>query len=270
MRLRIEIPAEAVPDAIGQMKCVIRYTVFAVGALAALWADNGKKPTLVSPHQLSSQQRFLLKGSGDRYEKAGKERLVLSGSIDDYNNGSKSGSASARITIEFPDQAKIENLVTGERVNFDGSVLQKSTGQASKQELDLMETMVNDSTDGFFAAALRGAAVRSLGTHFKTNDAGNTVYCNLFELYDTVKIRGATQVNIKTYCFDSTTGLLRTVSYESGGVKVQTRFSNWTTVDGQAVPQAISRTENGKQTFGFAATIAATASTALDGLFGKP
>ena len=238
--------------------------------MTAICAENAKKPVLVSSHRLSSSQRMLLKSAGDRYEKAGKERLVLNGTLDSFNNGTKAGSSPARITIEFPDQVKIENLGNGERVNFDGTSVQKSSGSASKQDLDFLETLLNDSTDGFFAASLRRASIQSRGAFFKFTDNGKTGYCNLFELREPVKVRGTSQPSAKIYCFDSFTGLLRSVRYYSGSTKIEIRFGDWIVVNGQSIPKTIARLENGKQTLGFGASVAATVASAPDGLFARP
>ena len=56
----------------------------------------------------------------------------------------------------------------------------------------------------------------------------------------------------KRFYFDSDTGLLLHTRYQDG-VGVETRFSNWTAVDGSMYPFRIERYENDVPVFSFAA-----------------
>jgi hypothetical protein len=65
----------------------------------------------------------------------------------------------------------------------------------------------------------------------------------------------------KLYGFNSKTGLLESVSYvvssQGTSLRVETLFSNWQTIQKQAVPGSITRLENGSPVFTFVAASAA-------------
>lgn len=233
-------------------------------------ADNSKTNKLVATHRISSSHRAFLKSAGDRYEKEGKERLILVGTAELFSNGVKSSTLRVRVTLEFPDRLKIENLENGERVNFDGAVSQKSAGGLSKQDLDLAESLLSDSTDGFFAALLHGAAAKTIGSYYQLSPMDKSAYCSLVQLRDVVKVRNESQSSVKVYCFDSQTGKLRSVRYASGGSAIETGFADWMDVAGQPVPRKVVRLENGKQTIVVSITAASMSTTAADGFFSKP
>jgi hypothetical protein len=85
----------------------------------------------------------------------------------------------------------------------------------------------------------------------------------------TVKARNTQESSDKTYCFDSTTHLTRSVAYRVAGVAVETRFANWLTVGDQVFPGAITRIENNVPVFTLTIQSVAVSPKVSDGAFGN-
>jgi hypothetical protein len=141
-------------------------------------------------------------------------------------------------------------------------------------DLDLIETLVYDSAEHFFAAQMQGNATRFLGSRFRMDDGANPdyngPYFDVYKIADQIKASGQDRP-AKLYYFNSDTLLLERVSYvinrDGAEISVETRLSDWRATDGQQVPRRIERFENGKPVFVLTLWSAAVAHRADDGMF---
>ena len=87
-------------------------------------------------------------------------------------------------------------------------------------------------------------------------------------------MRPGTPVQQKVFYFDSQIGQFARCRYkiQSNGdvVDVQTRYSEWTKVNGQLLPGKIERFENGVSVFAFTAGSSMVSQALNDGIFDNP
>ena len=191
----------------------------------------------------------ILAALGDRLTKLGRERMVWTGSIAEAK-----GSVPIAIITEFPGKIRVEDT-QGRRIGFDGTEAWNARGALDDAERDLLESLTTDTADGFLDSIVRGVPSRLLGRRFRVDD-GRTVgykgpYYDIFELVVTPSARGDRQSRVKRFYFESETGRLQKVIYsvQRAGqpTAVVISFSGWRTVDNQAVPAQIARSENDRQ-----------------------
>jgi len=207
-------------------------------------------PSLLHPH---------LAALGPRLRSTGKEQTIYSGEIVD-EAGRRSP---VQVTVQLPGLVRLEGVKPGGPLSFDG---QRTTGVASALDDSLIETFVMDLPEGMFDASQRSAALRLLGRGFgsdprsKGNRAGPRY--DIYELMAPVVSRPDQPVRSRLYYFDSQSGLLQSTRYYDRTNKIETRFSNWKTLEGSAYPGRIDHYENGRLVFSFEAkTIVAAAAT---------
>jgi hypothetical protein len=192
---------------------------------------------------------------GDRGRMSGRERSVVVGRLhDDTGKGFP-----VRLTLQLPRLLRLEGVSPGgPPLTFDG------THALSKARSDqaLIESLTSDSTEGMLAAIREGAAVRLVARRVppersRRRDVPATT-CDIFEITANEPSSPANAIRTKTYCFDSATGLLAKTQYSDDSISppadVETRFSDWTRVDGSAYPARIERFENGNLVFSLTAT----------------
>jgi hypothetical protein len=113
--------------------------------------------------------------------------------------------------------------------------------------------------EGMLSSMKTGAAVRLLGRRFGPDPKKVPNYTgpryDIYEITAPLRVRNDQLVRTKRYYFDSKAGLLLTTKYYdrtvSPAISVDTRFSDWLTVDGSAFPGRIDRYENGRPIFSF-------------------
>src|SRR5258708_7457743 len=212
-------------------------------------APNGKSEDYVRSSRLWPQLRWNLKAFGDRLEKPGKERLTMTGTL-----------AHARVTqaviliLEFPDHLRIEagNIGPHQITTFNGKAAAKVGGPLDQSEQDLIETLVNDTAEHFFAGQMEGRATRCLGRRFRADDGATPNYTgpyyDLYEVSDQINSATDTRIQSKTFYFDSNGLLLQKVRYQilrnGVPVEVETRISDWQPAQGQQIPRRVVRLEN--------------------------
>ena len=215
---------------------------------------------------LSSRLALNLSAMGNRLEQPGKERLILMGSL---RAGADTREVAA--TLEFPDRLRF--VGPQDRVlTFDG----QQTKAVAADDLDLIETLVYDSAEHFFAAQMQGNAMRFLGSRFRTDDGSNPdyngPYFDVYKIADQIKASGEERA-AKLYYFNSDTFLLERVTYviNRGGaeINVETRLSDWRGTNGQQVPRRIERVENGRPVFVLTIWSASLAQRTDDGIFAQ-
>lgn len=217
---------------------------------------------------LSSRLALNLSTLGNRLEQPGRERLILMGNLR------LAGSAQAlefAAFLEFPDRLRFSLGAPQHRaLIFDG----QQTTPATSDDLDLIETLVYDSAEHFFAAQMQGNAMRFLGSRFRLDDGSNPDYSgpyfDVYKIADQIKASGQER-SAKLYYFNSDTFLLERVTYviNRGGaeISVETKLSDWKETGGQQVARRIERFENGKSVFVLTSWSAALAHRADDGMF---
>jgi len=137
---------------------------------------------------------------------------------------------------------------TGERVEVtvDGSALSWSATEGARSsggvptlaERTLIERLALDSADQFVLAQLRGAAYYTVLRHVMADD-GSAVW-NVVRIDDPEPDEARRPLNRwRLYYLNIQTELVDKVVYESGGVPVETIFSNWLEQGGEKTPGRI-------------------------------
>ena len=211
----------------------------------------------------SSVQRFFL-ASGTRLRRPGKERITAIGSVA-RNQGQPSP---VQVTWEVPRRIRIdEDAAT---VTFD----RENPAQAipgNKETADAIETLLEDSVEGFFAN-LRGGTTRFLGSGFRVRGAppGSPSY-DIVEVWTSSRLRGSEATTVKRYWFDKRSKLLARVIYRSGpaagGALVEVFWNDWQDVQGEKIPFTIERKEGGRTTLLVRISSAAISPQVADGRF---
>ena len=235
--------------------------------------NKSNRNAYVRRGQLAPRLAQNLSALGNRLEKPGKERLTLSGTL-------RTASAETRdfaATLELPDRLRL--VVVGPQrrtITFDGQQGNATPTALTADELDLIETLAYDSAEHFFAAQVQGNATRFLGARFRTDDGSpadyNGPYFDIYKIADQIKASGEERA-AKLYYFNSDTLLLERVTYVAnrGGseMSVETKLSDWRTVDGQQVARRIERLENGQSMFALTIRSVGLGQRAEDGIFAQ-
>ena len=231
-------------------------------------------PERVSRAHLWPHLRAALSAFGDRLERPGRERLILTGSLTRAN---ESQSASLHLIREFPARFRLTQQSGAQlrTVIFHQGALETS-GEADSFARALVETLELDTPEQFFSSRRQGAALRFLGSRARLDDGSTASYTgpfyDVYEATTTVRIGEQERRQTKLYYFNSDTLLLELVRYEADSngsrVSVETRFGDWQQTDRQQVARLISRTENGQTVFTFTVTTASFAPRVADGAFG--
>jgi hypothetical protein len=225
---------------------------------------------------LRSRLRDAARVLGDRLEKPGKERLTLVGTLRRPGNP---GAVPFRLFQEFPRRMRLEEQGSQPRVTgFDGSkgwVLGATPGAA---DLEVIETLVFDSTDHFFLGQKQGFATRALGTRFRLDDGATPRYAgpfyDLYQVIDRVTIETASRTQSKLFYVNSDTQLFERVRYRldrgGRGVGVEIRLSNWRKINDQQLPGSIERLENDQPVLTLNIATAIVGPRQNDGIFNAP
>lgn len=196
------------------------------------------------------------KALGLRLNTPGKEMTVYSGQVFDRDGKS----SPARVVHQMPGLVRLEGFKEGgAALSFDGRQGKGITNRKSDESL--IETFLADFPEGLFASVQNGAAVRLIGRGFGPDPRLQPDYkgvrYDIYDVVDTVRCREDQLTRSKMYYFDSRTGLLQSVRYYdrsiSPPVRIETRFSEWGTIDGSAYPALIEHFEGGKLVFTFIA-----------------
>jgi hypothetical protein len=237
---------------------------------AASASVAARLPYVVRSLVPSNAGEFLI-ALGDRIQKPGKERSTLVGTSTDQG-----GTGAAQLTWEVPGRLRFDRSnAPGKPLVFDDMAGLVNASALAQQDLDILESLLDDSAETFLYGFVRGRAHRFLGGRFRTDDGKTANYQGpLYDIYQTVspvQAAAVNQVRQKLYYFDSQNKLLVKTQYViprgSAKILVSTEFSNWTTSGGQAFPGQIVRKENNVAVFTFNISSAAAGASAKDGLF---
>ncbi len=196
-----------------------------------------------------------------------KAQLSMSGSL----TRARGGAVPATIAIQFPGKVRFTDAAGASAV-FDG---ENARGKNLNDQDDLLESVASDSIEAFLGAVSSNASVRLLGTRFAVEgETGFGKQVDIFEVAAPTNSRSDKRLRVKHFMFDSTTGLLRSVSYsapERGGqFRVRTVYSSYSDVAGQLIPGRIQRLENDVEAFRFDRTSAALTPAAAATQFTEP
>jgi hypothetical protein len=239
--------------------------------------ETSDQPVYVERNSLPPGLRDTLKAAGDRMEKPGKERLIMAGTLA---RGGDSQSSPVGLILEYPGRLRFEEQTGGQTrvITFDGQSAAVGGGALSGADEDLIETLVYDSVEHFFAGQIRGVATRSLGRDFRSEGEvaaggeGGTAY-DVYEVTETVNAGGEPREQAKLYHFNSDTRLLEKVQYgivrNGAEVGVEVRLNGWQEVQGQKLPTSVIRLENNFPVLTLTLTSTTIAPRAADGTFGN-
>lgn len=228
----------------------------------------------VSRARLWPQLRPALSSLGDRLERPGKERLVVTGTLARGDEPA----APFVLTREFPDRLRLEETgARGRRVYVFNADHPAGGGVREREELDVVETLLFDTAEQFFAAQMRGAATRQVGQRVRLDD-GSTPnysgpYCAVYQVTEEARGGSPHSPRSKFYYFNADTMLLERVMYQSAGEgdarrQVEVRLSDWRTSEGQATPRRVVRVVDGTPVLTLTIEAARVAAKADDGSFG--
>ena len=237
-------------------------------------AVNPKRPGYVRRSSLSPQLVWNLKALGDRLERPGRERLLVTGTL---TRATDSQTEEVTAVFEFPERIRLTRQKGSQTrvIIFDGEQVKALGSPLDAAEQDLLETLAYGSAEHFFNTQMEGQATRFLGSRFRLDDGSsgsyNGPYYDVYKVAEQLKTSMEQQERVKLYYFNSETLLLERVSYEinrnGGTVRVEERLSDWTMEQGQQVARRIERLENGDTVFVLTVRSAGLSGRADDGAF---
>ena len=225
---------------------VLLVSLFAFAGLASI-SVNGQQHRYTPPILLDSLPSTLMSHAqsiGDRVLKSGKERTTLTGELI-TERGER---YLLRVTLQLPDNVRIEGLRPTGAVSFDGS---SSVSAASDLEQQLLEMFGSDTAEAMLSSSRDGAAVQLLGRYVRSDSSerSNTSLYDIYEWSGPVRSSARKIERLKRFAFDSNTGLLAYTEYLdetfSPPLNVRILFTDWRVIQGSAYPGRIDRMENG-------------------------
>jgi hypothetical protein len=225
---------------------------------------------LTEPPVLLSQTPSELKpyaiALGQRLQRPGKEKIAVEGAIT-YFSEDPPRTEPVRITWQFPLKIRLDQ--NGSRLAFDGNNPVKAMS-AARNTADTIQTLLEDSVEGFFALQKDRISRLYLGSGFKMegakeSDSGMDVVLMTFP----DNFRGKEPI-LKSYWFDSGTKLLGVVAYtSSSGAVTHIVIDDWRDVAGEKFPFCIERWEDNKLKMRLTLDSAAFTTVSNDGSFGE-
>jgi hypothetical protein len=165
--------------------------------------------------------------------------------------------------------------IPGGAIVLNSAGVAKANSPIGKQDEDLVNSFAFDWIDHYLLEQSQGTATRVLGpARLPDPTAATPTVWNVVAVADTAQVQGRAAQMIKEYGFSFISRRLESVSYslslQGAILAVQTRFSDWQSVQQQWVPGKITRLENGIPTFSFVLGSATFGPTAADGAFDHP
>jgi hypothetical protein len=209
---------------------------------------------------------------GDRLQRAGKERITQTGTAF------RPGADPTAFTIirQLPNSVRYQERGDGgvATITFDGSALSRSTGNLTKKDTDLIETLAYDTPDRFFYFPANAIPYRSLGSGFQIIGAdGRLSVRSAYEVYlviDSVQQPEKLKQQPKYYYVNVDTRMVERIQYDdadSPGSKVAVVLSGWSAVSGNRLPSTLERFENGASVLKLVFDAASVSASAADGAF---
>ncbi len=238
--------------------------------LPAQSVQANQKPRYYPVHSVISPVRQIVNALGDRVQKPGNERVILTGSLN------RSGLVSTvQIIFEMPGLLRIDETGgKGRSLVYDLGSL-KGNSAVDDDDEGLAESIQNDTAEAFLGGLGPGSSVRHLGDCFKVKgETGFGAEVDIYEIVSSIGVKRDKQTVTKRYMFDSNTGLLRRVVYrtqQSGrSVTAQTVLSGYSSIGGHMLPGKIARLVDGIEVFTFTRSGAAVQAAGKDNAFASP
>lgn len=227
-------------------------------------------PALLQRETFPPQLKVAVDALGTRVVKSGNERVMIAGVLTRGKNPS-----AVTVTREMPNKIRIDlGPANGRALGFDGNSPWASD-QLSDDDLDLAESLGDDSAESALFNLQNGAGIRQLPARFRTDNGATANYkgpwLEIFETLTTTKSRSTNNTRQKHLVFDFSSHLLLYVRYKilrgTTPVTVQTEWSGWKQVNGQAVPALVRRRENGTEIWNLSQDQVAIGPTQADAVF---
>jgi hypothetical protein len=232
-------------------------SVFVGASQPGLPATQGKSTRVdyASLQRLPSTFRRHVEVLGKRATEKDREETEFAGVFTDEFGKSDQ----ARVFQLLSGEVVLEGLKDQKTLVFDGK---NSFGETDRRDRALLETFALDTVEGLLASIAGGAALQVLGFGFGPNSRDNPDYAGpRYDIYDVTvpnRTRADRALSSRRYFFDSASGVLVRTRYldqsVGRGVEVETRFSDWKSIEGSLYPGRVERFEDGKRLFTFQTT----------------
>ena len=195
--------------------------------------------------------REFLTALGNRLQTPGNESVTYQCIYTD-----SSGTTPATLIWQMPGYLLLTLTNRNKTYYVDAATGVQNAAGLSASELNMLESLSNDSPEAFLYAVTGQGAYRFLGQRFRTDNGKTPNYqgpwYEIFETTERVLAQNKT-LRQKFYYFDSISKLLVKAEYNipegNSSVSVKTLYSNWTITGGYAMPGQIVRQENGTVVF---------------------
>jgi hypothetical protein len=251
------------PEVPGRMRILLLMLGVLLAQSAHVRAGQSGKPAL-SLNPLASELKPYARALGQRVQRPGIGKIAATGTVSNPDNAQIR--EPIRITWESPLKIRLErndSLLTFDRNNPTRSVFK------SQEEADLVQMLLEDSADGFFALQRNRTARRFLGSGFKLEGAQESdpgVDIMMMTLPDMFQRDHSIT---KSFWFDSRTKLLGLVAYTSpAGILTHIMVDDWRNVEGENIPFRVERWENSKLTMQIVLDSVTVSAGADDGSLG--
>jgi hypothetical protein len=206
--------------------------------------------------RLPAEIQYQCEVLGARINAAGKEKTVYEGEFIEANAKSRK----VRVTVQLRGLVKLEGFKHQDSVlSFNG---EKRTEASSRSDEALLETFLMDTQEALLEAATTTTApYRLLGRDFGPDPRIEPNYkgprYDIYTITMPFAFKKTESMRVKRFYFDTKTGLLNKTEYLDQSIspapRVETRFSEWKTIEGSAYPSKIEHYEDGKLIFTFVA-----------------
>src|SRR5262249_41959300 len=143
----------------------------------------------------------------------------------------------AQVIVQFPGLVRLEGFKPGVTLSFDG---ERTSGVVSALDESFIETFLMDLPEGMLASSQESSTLRLMGRGFGPDPRVVRNYkgsrYDIYELTGPVFWRTDHPVRTRLYYFDSQTGLLQSTRYYDRNNKIETRLTNWRTLESSAYP----------------------------------
>jgi hypothetical protein len=216
------------------------------GAVMALsiQALAGPRQTSASAfHQMSSELKPYAIALGQRLQIPGKERITALGKIS-YHRDTRQQTEPVRVTWQYPLKIRLDQ--GGNSLTFDRNNPALPAPEDAKTS-NTIQTLLEDSVEGFFAMQKKGVSRRFLGSGFSLEGASASDPSMDIVVISYPDVFRRKEPILKSYWFNSRTKLLGVVTYTSpAGVLTHVVIDDWREVEGEMLPFRIERWENNK------------------------
>jgi hypothetical protein len=231
---------------------------------------QGVAALTISPHQLSSYMRAHAKVLGNRLLQPGNERVTQVGSLVTV------GAQPAPVTITYEISGKVRIDFSGRSVGHDGTNTWATAGAVVQRDFELLEALVNDSSEYLFMGQAQHLATRYYGPAFRFDDGKAKNYTGpYYDVHEVVdSVLGTKQTQVRIYCINSQTYVLERVQQDTlrsaKKVRIETVLGAWKYFGGQQFPTSVTRTQDGQQLFSLTIDNVTTGPTLPDGFLTAP